>query len=97
MDISVNGVRAGEAFRHTISYRFTDGSNKELQRQLFKVYGTTMVYVALPAVVGARMCVKGEMESGVISPDNLDPQKFFSGMEARGVPFEFQETFTRLE
>jgi hypothetical protein len=37
------------------------------------------------------------LESGVISPDSLDPQKFFSGMEARGVPFEFQETFTRLE
>jgi saccharopine dehydrogenase-like NADP-dependent oxidoreductase len=83
-------------FRHTISYRFTDGPNKALQRQLFETFGTTMVYVALPAVVGARMCVKGELESGVISPDSLDPQKFFSGMEARGAPFEFQETFTGL-
>jgi len=97
MDVSVDGEKAGEMLRHTISYRFTDGPNKALQRQLFKTFGTTMVYVALPAVVGAKMCVKGELESGVISPDSLDPQKFFSGMEARGVPFEFQETFTRLE
>lgn len=94
MDISVDGIRAGETLRHTISYRFADGPKKELQRQLFKTYGTTMTYVALPAVVGARMCVRGELENGVISPDSINPQNFFAGMEARGVPFEFEEKFT---
>jgi saccharopine dehydrogenase-like NADP-dependent oxidoreductase len=96
MDVCVDGERDGEMSRYTISYRFTDGPNKELQRQLFKTYGTTMVYVALPAVVGARMCVNGELESGLISPDSIDPQNFFAGMEARGVPFEFDEKFTNL-
>ena len=76
---------------HQISYRFTDGLDHKRQRQLFTAYGTTMVYVALPAVVGAKMCVSGEAERGVISPDSLGPQRFFAGMAERGVPFEFEE------
>jgi saccharopine dehydrogenase-like NADP-dependent oxidoreductase len=96
MDVCVDGERTGEVLTHTISYRFTDGLNKERQRQLFNTYGTTMIYVALPAVAGAKMCVNGELESGVISPDSLNPKKFFAGMEARGVPFEFEEKFAKL-
>jgi saccharopine dehydrogenase-like NADP-dependent oxidoreductase len=50
-----------------------------------------MVYVALPAVVGARMCVEGSAEKGVITPDSLDPGNFIAVMEARGVPFDFDQ------
>jgi saccharopine dehydrogenase-like NADP-dependent oxidoreductase len=91
MDVSVEGELDGKKRTHNISYRFTDGPNHERQRQLFKTFGTTMVYVALPAVVGARMCVNGEVENGVVSADVLDPEKFFGGMSERGVPFEFDE------
>jgi saccharopine dehydrogenase-like NADP-dependent oxidoreductase len=91
MDISVEGERAGEKLLHTISYRFIDGLNHDRQRLLFETFGTTMVYVALPAVVGAIMCVRSELPGGVISPDSLDPNKFFDGMQARGIPFEFDE------
>jgi saccharopine dehydrogenase-like NADP-dependent oxidoreductase len=91
MDVSVEGEKDGQRVRHSISYRFTDGPNHARQHQLFNTFGTTMVYVALPAVVGARMCVQGDVESGVITADSLDPAKFFAGMEARGVPFEFDE------
>jgi len=87
----VEGERAGESGALAISYRFSDGPNHERQRRLFEVYGTTMVYVALPAVVGAKMCLKGEVTSGVISPDSLEPKRFMAGMEERGVPFEFEE------
>jgi hypothetical protein len=62
---------------------------------LFEAYGTTLVHVALPAVVGAKMCLNGEVESGVISPDSLDPIRFFQGMAARGVPFELDEKITK--
>jgi saccharopine dehydrogenase-like NADP-dependent oxidoreductase len=55
-----------------------------------------MVDLALPAVVGARMCMDGKVEHGLITPDVLDPQKFFAGMEARGVPFEFDEKISHL-
>jgi saccharopine dehydrogenase (NAD+, L-lysine-forming) len=91
MDVSVEGEQAGEKTIHIISYRFTDGPNKERQRQLFDAYGTTMVHVALPAVVGAKMCLNGAVESGVISPDSLEPEVFFKGMAERGVPFKLDE------
>jgi saccharopine dehydrogenase (NAD+, L-lysine-forming) len=91
MDVSVEGEKAGEKISHVISYRFTDGPNLERQRNLFTTYGTTMVHVALPAVVGAKMCLNGEVESGVISPDSLSPRVFFEGMAERGVPFEMDE------
>jgi saccharopine dehydrogenase-like NADP-dependent oxidoreductase len=92
MDVSVEGQREGECVNHVISYRFTDGLNKTRQRQLFEAYGTTMLHVALPAMVGANMCLEGNLEAGVISPDSLDPQVFFKGMASRGVAFEFDET-----
>ena len=91
LEISVEGELAGQKRSIRISYRFTDGLDHERQRRLFRTYGTTMVYVALPAVVGAKMCVAGEAERGVISPDSLDPAKFFAHMADRGVPFEFTE------
>ncbi len=96
MDVSVEGMREGEKVNHKISYRFADGLNHERQRLLYNTFGTTMVYVALPAILGARMCDRGEVENGVISPDSLDPQRFFALMGARGVPFEFEEKITRL-
>ena len=68
-----------------------------LHTTFFNTFGTTMVYVALPAIVGARMCVNGDVESGVITADSLNPAKFFAGMEARGVPFEFDEQTTTPE
>lgn len=92
MDVSVSGKRSGEKLTHHLSYRFTDHTNHDLQRQLFSTFGTTMVYVALPAVVGAKMCVNGDVERGVVSSDSLDPHRFFAGMGERGVTFEFEES-----
>jgi len=75
IDVSVEG----EKLTHVVSYRFTDGPNQERQRKLFTAYGTTMVHAALPAVIGSKMCVRGEVESGVISPDSFDPRNFLKG------------------
>lgn len=93
--VNVDGERDGKHLSHTVSYRFSDGPNKDRQVGLFKAYGTTMVHVALPAVIGAKMCVSGEVESGVVSPDSLDPGSFFAGMAARGVPFELDESIEK--
>lgn len=95
MDVSVEGQRKGESVTHLISYRFTDGPNKARQRQLFNSYGTTLLHVALPAMVGAKMCLDGTVESGVISPDSLDPKLFFKGMADRGVAFDFVERISK--
>jgi saccharopine dehydrogenase-like NADP-dependent oxidoreductase len=95
MVVSVEGERDGEKVTHLLNYRFTDGPDHERQRALFEAFGTTLVYVALPAVVGAKMCVSGGVEPGVLSPDSLDPQAFFAGMSARGAPFEFDEEIVK--
>jgi saccharopine dehydrogenase-like NADP-dependent oxidoreductase len=91
LDIGVEGEQEGEKITHIISYRFTDGPNKERQRRLFDAYGTTMLHVALPAMAGAKMCLNGTAENGVISPDSLNPNVFFELMADRGVPFELDE------
>jgi saccharopine dehydrogenase-like NADP-dependent oxidoreductase len=95
MDVTVDGEKDDERLTHQLSYRFTDGSNKQRQKKLYAAYGTTLVYVALPAMAGARMCAAGEVEAGVVSPDSLNPEAFFAGMAARGVPFHFDEQITK--
>ena len=95
MDICVEGELGGEKINHDIAYKFTDGTDKQRQWQYYQAYGTTQVYVALPALVGAKMCTQGEVESGVITPDVLEPGKFFKGMADRGVPFSFEERFVK--
>ena len=97
LDITVDGESRGESVSFTISYKFTDGMNKDLQRQLFNTYGTTRTYVALPAVVGAKMCFSGDVEPGVITPDSLRPESFFAGMSARGIPFRMDEKIASLK
>jgi saccharopine dehydrogenase-like NADP-dependent oxidoreductase len=47
--------------------------------------------VALPAVVGARMCLEGDNGAGVISSECLDPAIFFKKMAAMGLPMSFEE------
>ena len=91
LEITVDGERAGERISHIISYKFSDGEDKDLKQQLFNAYGTTRVYVALPAVVGAQMCMSGEAKRGVITPDSLLPKMFFEGMAQRSVPFRVEE------
>jgi saccharopine dehydrogenase (NAD+, L-lysine-forming) len=95
MDITVDGSQSGKKVSKSIRYKFTDGPDKELQQQLFNAYGTTRVYVALPAMVGTKMCLHGEVESGVVTPDSLEPIKFFKGMAERGVPFTFEEKMVK--
>ena len=91
LEITVDAERNGAKVSHIISYKFSDGTDKELQQQLFNAYGTTRVYVSRPAVVGAKMCLNGDVDHGVISPDSLQPKKFFEGMAERGVPFVIEE------
>ena len=95
MDITVDGKRAGERISHIISYKFTDGEDIDLRRKMFDAYGTTRVYVALPAVVGAKMSMSTEFVRGVITPESLPPKTFFEGMAQRGVPFKIEERIVK--
>lgn len=84
----VSGVEIGEE----VEYRITvvEYPSPEARSALFKRFGTTQVRVALPAVVGAKMCVDGAPK-GVIAPECLAPKQFLKMMGEMGAPLEFRE------
>ena len=55
------------------------------------MFGTSHIGVALPAVVGAKMCLEGDTPTGVISSECLDPAIFFRKMAAMGLAVSFEE------
>lgn len=67
----------------------------EERLELFRRFGTELIGVALPAVVGAKMCVEGRSKSGVIAPECLDPREFLGRMARAGAPVKFRKIVIR--
>lgn len=59
--------------------------------ELKKIYGTALVYVALPLAVGTMLIKEIEMEKGIIFADQLDPEKFIERTMATGYPYKWSE------
>jgi len=93
--IKVKGVKSGSAMEHTISYPYTLFATTEERLEIFRKFGTINVYVALPAIIGAKMCVEGEANKGVIGPECLDPLTFLKRMAGVGCPVKFDEVISR--
>lgn len=55
---------------------------------IYDLFGTTLVNVALPAVVGAKQIVEGS-EKGVIFAEQLDPERFLEIMKDTGYPYKW--------
>lgn len=93
MHISIDGAKNGEKRSHCI----TDATilNNDTRRFLYRTFGTSHIGVALPAVIGARICMQGDTDSGVISSECLEPAIFFREMAAMGLPLKFKETITK--
>jgi saccharopine dehydrogenase-like NADP-dependent oxidoreductase len=89
MEITVDGVKDGAA----CSYCLTDLSlmDKDTKLRLFHKFGSSHIGVALPAVVGAKMCLADNTDTGVISSECLDPITFFKFMAQMGAPVSFDE------
>ena len=93
--IKVKGVKSGEDVEHTISFHYNLFATTEDMLEIYKKFGTINIYVALPAIVGAKMCVGGFADKGVIGPECLDPIKFLKTIADMGWPVKFQETISR--
>ena len=93
--ISVKGTKSGEEVTHTITSSISLFSNAEEKLAIYKKLGSTAIFVALPAVVGAKMCMEGSAERGVISAECLDPLKFLRMMAEIAAPLRFQETIKK--
>jgi saccharopine dehydrogenase-like NADP-dependent oxidoreductase len=58
--------------------------------KLRELFGTSLINVALPAVIGAKMACDGT-GAGVISSECLDPKEFLDRFMATGIPYKWIE------
>jgi hypothetical protein len=78
-----------------MSYPIARFATPEERLELYKRFGATNIYVCIPAIVGAKMCVQGLTEKGLVSSECLDPIKFLKIMAEMGVPMKFHETLSK--
>jgi saccharopine dehydrogenase-like NADP-dependent oxidoreductase len=88
LEIEVHGAKSDESVTYRLTKVFSPSS--EEQMELFRRLGTAQIYVALPAAIGAGMCVQG-VTKGVIAPECLDPIAFLKAMSDVGAPLSFTE------
>jgi len=59
--------------------------------EFYRKSGTTEIAAAVPVIVGAKMCMGGGADRGLIAPECLDPTKFLKMMADMGAPVKFHE------
>jgi saccharopine dehydrogenase-like NADP-dependent oxidoreductase len=90
--IEVKGVQSGEKVKYTVARpRFSTEENLDVYRK----FGATRIGVALPAIVGAEMCLRGIADRGTISSECLDPKIFLKMAADMGAPIRFSEIVTK--
>ena len=92
--VEVSGKANGANVDYKVVYPISMYADPAEKLALFKTFGASNVYVSLPAVVGAKMCLAGEAARGVIAAECLDPVRFLNLMREMGGPLKFQETRT---
>jgi len=90
--MEIKGAKLGEDIMYKL---IKPSATAEENLRLYRQFGTTKIGVALPAIVGARMCVTGQAERGVIAPECLDAKRFLKMMADAGAPVQFKEICTK--
>jgi saccharopine dehydrogenase (NAD+, L-lysine-forming) len=93
--LHIKGTKSDEEAKYTVSLPYAFFGTTEEKIEVFQKFGTAIIGVALPAIVGAKMCVSGEAERGVICAECLDPVKFMKMVAKMGAPIRLQETFSK--
>jgi saccharopine dehydrogenase-like NADP-dependent oxidoreductase len=88
LEIEVRGAKSGESVTYRLTVVLPPSAEERLE--LFRRLGTVQIYVALPAAIGAKMCVEG-VAKGMIAPECLDPMEFLRAMSDMGAPLGFTE------
>lgn len=86
MVIEIIGEKDGENVRHHIHCPKMTAPGKKL----YELFGTSLVNVALPAVIGAKMTVEGT-EKGIIFAEQLNPERFIELFKSTGNPYKWEE------
>ncbi|MCD6599730.1 MAG: saccharopine dehydrogenase NADP-binding domain-containing protein [Dehalococcoidia bacterium] len=93
--VEVSGEKKGTITRYKIWWPSSLFSTVEEKQELYRKFGTTKVSVALPSIVGAKMCTESNTKRGVISPECLDPIRFLNTMTATGWSLKFDEVCSK--
>lgn len=86
--VEVTGKKNGERVTYKANCPKMNAPGPELK----KLYGTALVYVALPLAVGTLMLGDTELPKGIIFADELDPEDFIGRMMATGYPYKWKES-----
>ncbi|MCK4353975.1 MAG: saccharopine dehydrogenase NADP-binding domain-containing protein [Dehalococcoidia bacterium] len=93
--IEVKGEKSGENVKYIISWPLSLFTSTEEKLAFYRRFGATNIGTALPAIVGAKMCVEGEAGKGIIAPECLEPTKFLKVMAKMGAPVKFSEVLSK--
>ncbi|HWQ77532.1 MAG TPA: saccharopine dehydrogenase NADP-binding domain-containing protein [Anaerovoracaceae bacterium] len=85
--IEVSGIKDGKPKTYKVNCPKMNAPGPGL----LEIFGTSLVNVALPAVVGAKQ-IKEKRMPGIIFADELDPDRFMELMLATGYPYQWTVT-----
>jgi saccharopine dehydrogenase-like NADP-dependent oxidoreductase len=95
LGIEVKGGKGAEDIEYKLVLPLSIFETVEEKLEMYRKFGASNIYVSLPAVVGAKMCVEGNAARGVIAAECLDPVKFLKMMAGMGAPVKFLEVCSK--
>ena len=93
--VDIKGAKSGEEVAYKLSWPYNLFTNPEERLEFYRKSGTTEIATAVPVIVGAKMCMGGGADRGLIAPECLDPTKFLKMMADMGAPVKFQEVCSK--
>ena len=93
--LEISGTKSGQNMEYKITFAPTLYVTPEERLEIYKKFGATNIYVALPAIIGAKLCMEGSAKRGVICAECLEPTKFLKMMSKMGWPLQFNETCSK--
>lgn len=85
--VRVSGEKDGKKVTYQANCPKMNAPGPELK----ELYGTALVYVALPLAIGTLLLGEEDLETGIIFADQLDPDQFISRMMGTGYPYQWTE------
>lgn len=86
--VQVSGTKDGKKITYKANCPKMNAPGPELK----KLFGTALVYVALPLAIGTIIVGSEPLEKGIIFADQLDPDKFLKKMMDTGYPYKWKES-----
>lgn len=85
MDVEIKGQKDGKETTYLVHLPKMTTPGKDI----YDLFGTSLVNVALPVIIGAKQIAAGGYQ-GVIFAEQLDPDRFLEMMMATGYPYKWE-------